>query len=263
MDLGLDGKVAVVLAASTGLGFASARALLREGAAVAISGRDAGSLARAHDELARSAPERVLSDSLDVTDGVALRAHLAEVRARFGRIDVLVTNAGGPPAGSAAEVEDDALERAFELTLKSAVRAVREVLPGMRAAGWGRVIALTSLSVRQPIAHLALSNSMRAGLTGWLKTLADEVAGQGVTVNSVCTGLFDTDRLQALFDGRAARSGRTPDEERAAAVAGIPAGRLGSPEEFGDLVAFLASERSGYLTGLALPIDGGLLRAVF
>ena len=158
MDLGLTDKVAVVLASSSGLGLASARALLREGARVAISGRDAERLAKARDELARAAPERVLADQLDVTDGAVLRAHLDGVRRQWGAVHVLVTNAGGPPPGPASAVEEPDLDAAYALTLKSAVLAIRTVLPGMRTQSWGRIVALTSLSVRQPVGGLALSN---------------------------------------------------------------------------------------------------------
>lgn len=262
MDLELKDKVAVVLASSSGLGLAAARALLREGARVAISGRDPDRLAAARDALAREGPERVLADQLDVTDGPALRAHLEGVREQWGSVHVLVTNAGGPPPGPASAVELDALDAAYALTLRSAVLAVRTVLPWMRAQRWGRVIAMTSIAVRQPIPGLALSNALRAGLTGWLDTLAGEVAEDGVLVNSVCSGLFDTARLAELFEARARLSGRSADEERRAAAAEIPLRRPGRVEEFGDLIAFLASARASYLNGVALALDGGLARGL-
>jgi 3-oxoacyl-[acyl-carrier protein] reductase len=188
--------------------------------------------------------------------------HLEGVRSTWGTVHALVTNAGGPPPGAAAEVTLEALDRAYALTLRSAVQAVLTVLPWMRGQGWGRVVAMTSLSVRQPIDGLALSNALRAGLTGWLKTLANEVGRDGVLVNSVCTGLFGTERLESLFRARSERSGRSFEEEQAAAEAQIPLGRIGRLEEFGDLVAFLCSERASYLHGVALPIDGGMARAL-
>ncbi len=264
MDLGLSDKVAVVLASSDGLGLAVARALLAEGARVAISGRDEGRLRQALEALAReqgSAP-LVTGERLDVTDRAALERHLGGVRERWGGVDVLVTNAGGPPAASALEVEDQGLRRAFELTLLYAVHAVQVVLPWMRAKKWGRIIGLTSLSVRQPIPTLAYSNMMRTGLTAYLKSLAGEVGREGVLVNSVCTGLFATQRLEELFEARSRRSGRSLEEERRLATADIPLGRLGEPREFGDLVAFLASERCSFLSGVALTYDGGASRAL-
>lgn len=262
MDLGLKHKVAVVLASTDGLGLAAAKALADEGARVAISGRDAWRLDRARTSLQEHAGGEVLAECLDVTDGPALEAHLGAVRERWGTVHVLVTNAGGPRPGSAAEVTDEDLEAAFELTLKSAVRAVRTVLPWMRAQGWGRIVAMTSSSVRQPIAGLALSNTLRAGLTGWLKTLSSEVASEGVLVNSICTGMFDTARLNELIELRARDHGRSVELERAALAAEIPVGRIGRLEEFGATVAFLASERASFLNGIALPLDGGASRAL-
>ena len=262
MDLGLRERGAAVLASTDGLGLAAAKALLAEGARVAISGRDPERLARALAELEREHGERVLGARLDVTDGPALARHLDEARERFGALHVLVTNAGGPRAGNAAQLADEALDSAFELTLKSAVRAVRQVLPWMRAQGYGRIVAMTSSSVRQPIAGLALSNTLRAGLTAWLKTLSREVAADGVLVNSICTGMFETERLGELIRLRADASGRSQSDERAALVAEIPVGRLGRPGEFGDLVAFLCSERASFLSGIALPCDGGASRSL-
>lgn len=262
MDLGLDDKVAVVLASSDGLGFAAARALSAEGARVAISGRDVARLEQAAARLREVGGENVHAESLDVTDRDALRSHLEGVCDRWGTVHVLVTNAGGPRPGTAEGVSDEDLDAALDLSLKSAVRAVRTVLPWMRGQGWGRIVALTSSSVRQPIAGLALSNTLRAGLTGWLKTLSQEVAGDGVLVNSVCTGMFDTERLRELIDLRAAKSGRSHDEERAAMAAGIPVGRIGRLEEFGAMVAFMCSEPASFLNGVALPYDGGASRGL-
>jgi 3-oxoacyl-[acyl-carrier protein] reductase len=265
MDLGLSDKVAIVLASSDGLGCAAAEALAREGARVAISGRDRARLEAARARIAASAgaTDRVHARPLDVLDSAALVAYLADVRALWGSVDVLVTNAGGPRPGTAAEVGDEDLERAFDLTLRSALVAIRTVVPWMRERRWGRIIALTSISVRQPIPGLALSNTMRAGLTGWLKTLSLEVAGEGVLVNSVCSGLFDTERLRELFEVRAQRSGRNPQEERRLAELEIPLGRIGRPDELGAVVAFLASERASFLNGVALACDGGGTRGLY
>lgn len=260
MDLGLKDKVAVVLASTGGLGYAVAEALLAEGARVAISGRDPEKLKRALGSLGAAAGSRVSGETLDVTDSEALVRHLEDTRKRWESVDVLVTNAGGPPTGLAAELKLEDMALGYELTLKSAVVAVSTVLPWMRAKKWGRIIGMTSSSVRQPIANLTLSNTMRAGLTGYFKTLSTEVAKDGVLVNTICTGMFLTDRLTELFEIRAARSGRSVEEEQRAAEREIPVGRLGQVAEFGAMVAFMASEKASFLNGVALPFDGGASR---
>jgi 3-oxoacyl-[acyl-carrier protein] reductase len=262
MDLGLEGKVAVVLASTSGLGLASAEALAAEGAHVAISGRDAKRLREAEARLRERHGERVLASTLDVTDRDALARHLMAVRERWGTVHALVTNAGGPRPGTAAGMSEADLDRAFELTFKSALRAIETVLPWMRAQRFGRIVAMTSVSVRQPIAGLALSNAIRAGLTGYLKTLSQEVAADGVLVNSICTGLFDTERLRELFEIRAQKAGRTVDDERRAAEREIPVGRIGRVQEFGAVVAFLCSERASFVNGVALALDGGATRGL-
>lgn len=262
MDLGLTDKACVVLASTRGLGFAAAEALLAEGARVALSGRDDARVAALRARLGGRYGDRARIDPLDVTDLGALSRYLESVRASFGSVDVLVVNSGGPPPVAAAELDAAALARGLDSTFGYATQAIHTVLPWMRARRFGRIVAMTSLAVRQPIAGLALSNALRAGLTGYLKTLAAEVAADGVLVNSICTGMFDTDRLRELFEKRAAKSGRTVDEERARTLAEIPLGRLGRPEEYGALVAFLASERAAYLTGVALAYDGGASRGL-
>lgn len=256
MDLGLKDRSAVVLASTSGIGLACARALLAEGARVAVSGRDGTRLEAALATLGGAGP-RLFGAAVDVTDGDALRAHLDEAVRRHGPIEILVANAGGPPAATAADVREEDLRRASELTFVSAVRAVQHVLPAMRRTRWGRIVGLTSSSVRVPIPGLVTSNALRAGLTGYLKTLAGEVAREGVLVNTVCTGAFGTDRLEELFEVMARKNGTTPGAERAAYVARIPMGRVGQPRELGDLVAFLCSERCSFLTGVALAYDGG------
>jgi 3-oxoacyl-[acyl-carrier protein] reductase len=262
VDLGLESKTAVVLASTGGLGYAAAEALIAEGAKVAISGRDPGRLERSLAQLKTQGDGRVIGQQLDVTDTTALQRHLQWVKDRWGTVHILVTNAGGPPTGLAAEVQMDDLDSSYILTLKSALAAIATVLPWMRAQQWGRIIAMTSSSVRQPIERLTLSNTMRAGLTGYLKTLSREVARDGILVNSICTGMFLTDRLTELFEIRARTNGTSVDEERRRAESEIPAGRLGEPREYGALVAFMASERASFLNGVALPYDGGALRAL-
>jgi len=264
MDLGLSDKAAIVLASSSGLGLAVARSLCAEGARVALSGRDPGRLARALEALRAPAGrgDRVWGEALDVTDEAALRAHCAAVVQRWGPVQILVTNAGGPPPGTALDVDDAGLDASLDLTLRSAVHAVQAVLPGMRERRWGRIVGLTSVSVRQPIPTLAYSNVMRAGLTAYFKSLANEVAADGVLVNTVCTGMFATERLDELFAANAARKGISAEDEAALATAAIPQARLGEPSEFGDFVAFLCSERCSYLNGAALAFDGGLNKAL-
>lgn len=257
MDLGLHDRVAVVLAGSAGLGKAVASSLAAEGACVAICGREEQRLEEARRELEQGIKGEILAQVVDVTNSDQLVQFLTDVHKRRGRLDILVTNAGGPPTGRASEVALENLEKAYQLTLKSAVVAIRTVLPWMRAQKWGRIIALTSSSVRQPIDHLVTSNTMRAGLTGYLKTLSREVAADGVLVNSICSGMFMTDRLRELIDLRAHESGRTPDEELSRMVADIPVGRVGDPSELGALAAFLASEKASFVNGLAMLCDGG------
>ena len=257
MDLGLTDRTAVVLGSTSGLGLAVAHALLEEGACVAISGRDPGRLSAATKTLSAHAA-RLLAEPLDITDGDALREHLDRAAERFGPVEILVTNCGGPPPGGPTDVTDEGLDVALDLVLRSAVRAVQHVLPGMRDSGWGRIVGMTSISVRQPIATLTYSNVMRSGLTAWFKTLAGEVASDGVLVNTVCTGLFRTQRLEELFELNAAKNGTSIAAEEARQTASIPAGRLGETEEFGSLVAFLCSERCSYMNGVALTVDGGL-----
>lgn len=257
MDLGIDDKTAVVLASTGGLGRAVAESLLAEGATVAICGRDPERLERARAELAAAHPERVLGASLDVTDRAALTAHLDAVAEQTGAIDILVTNAGGPPPCAALDVTHEGLDQAWDLTLQSAVHAVQAVLPGMRERGFGRILAMTSLTVRHPSPSLAYSNIVRAGLTAYFKTLADDVGADGVLVNTVCTGMFGTERLDELFEARALAAGTTIEAQRDAAVASIPVGRVGSLGEFGDLCAFLVSARNTFVHGANVPIDGG------
>ena len=261
MDLGLTGRTAVVLGSSAGLGLEVARALLEEGAHVAISGRSPERLAAAVHELSPHA-DRLLAAPLDIIDGDALCAHLDAAAERFGPVEILVTNGGGPQPGGPTEVTDDGLDASFDLVLRPAIRAVQHVLPSMQTAGWGRIVGLTSIAVRQPIPTLTYSNVMRSGLTAWFKTLAGEAARDGVLVNTVCTGLFRTERLEALFAANAKRNGTTIADEEARQIANIPARRLGDPREFASLVAFLCSERCSYLSGVALPVDGGLDRAL-
>jgi 3-oxoacyl-[acyl-carrier protein] reductase len=247
MDLGIAGRRAAVAGASSGLGFATAAALAAEGVAVAICGRDATRVEHAVAELG----PRAAGFALDVGSLDGGRAFVERASDALGGVDILVANAGGPPAGTFATTDDAAYEAALGLNLLSTVGMCRAAVPAMQARGWGRVVAITSISVRQPIGTLILSNTARAGVTGFLKTLALEVAGDGVTVNSVQPGMHATARLRALHGG-----------DVAGAAADVPAGVLGRPEDLGAAVAFLCSDHARFITGAAIPIDGGAHRGL-
>jgi 3-oxoacyl-[acyl-carrier protein] reductase len=242
MDLGIRGRTAAVAAASAGLGLASAVALASAGVQVAICGRDRD---RVDDAVARIGHDTVGMPA-DVSRPEGATGFVDQAAEALGGVDILVTNAGGPPPGTFASTDLDAYHAALDLNLVSVVAMCRAAVPAMQARRWGRVVAITSVSVRQPIPALILSNTARAGATGFLKTLALEVAGDGVTVNSVQPGLHATDRLRSLHGG---------DIDQAAA--GVPAGTVGDPADFGAVVAFLCSEPARYITGTALPVDGG------
>ena len=237
MDLGINGRRAAVAAASRGLGFATAKALAAEGVQVAICGRDPEALEQAAQQIG-AIP--IVAD-VGTADGAGGFVHTA--REALGGIDILVANGGGPPPGRFADVSDpQEYARAFELSCLATIAMCAEAVPSMQAQQWGRVVAITSIAVRQPIPHLILSNTARAGLTGFLKTLAGEIAPDGVTVNSLQPGSHDTERLRALgFDD----------------TSGIPAGHLGHADDFGAIAAFVCSEHAKFLTGAAIPSTGG------
>ena len=248
MDLGLTDRVAVVLAASKGLGRATAEALAAEGADVAIGSRDGRSLETAAAEIRARSGRRVLACSVDVTDADQARAFVDAVVREFGRIDILVNNAGGPPFGKFDDFDDAAWGRAFELSLLSTVRMTRLALPHIARDGGGRVINIISMSVKSVLPGSILSTALRSGVVGMAKMLADELGPDGITVNNVAPGLIMTDRLRETGVGdRAAQSSLQ---------------RAGRPEEFGAVVAFLASARAAYVTGTTIPVDGGLIRAI-
>ena len=242
MDLGITGRRAAVAAASTGLGFASAQALADEGVTVAICGRDRARI----DDAAARIGNGCIGLVYDVSDAAGGAAFVASATEALGGVDILVTNAGGPPPGGFADVAVEQYDDALRLNLMSVVAMCTAAIPSMRAQRWGRVVAITSLAVRQPMAQLILSNTARAGATGFLKTVARDVAGDGVTVNSVQPGLHRTDRLIRLYgddvDGKAL---------------GVPAGEIGRPEDFGATVAYLCSDHARFITGVQLHLDGG------
>ena len=250
MDLGINGRVALVMGASKGIGRGIAESLAREGARVAIASRSRERLDATVEELGGAVTGYVA----DAGDLDRLPELVREVEADLGPIDILVANTGGPPQGRALENSVEEWEEAYRSLVLGVRVLIEATLPGMRERGWGRIVNVGSNSTAEPIPTLAISNSVRLATIGFLKTLSREMAGDGITVNTVVTGKFATDRL-------AANEGSMENAERSARES-VPAGRLGLPEEFGDLVAFLASDRAAYLTGTAIPIDGGLLKSV-
>jgi 3-oxoacyl-[acyl-carrier protein] reductase len=263
MDFGLQEKVALVMAASKGLGRASAAALAAEGARVTIGARSAQALEQTAQEIQQATGSRVLAVPTDVTRAGDLEAIVAATVREFGRIDILVNNAGGPPAGTFESFGDAQWQAAFELNLLSSVRLVRLVLPHMRKTGSGRIITIVSTSVKQPIDGLLLSNSIRSGVVGLAKTLSVELAPDNITVNNVCPGRILTDRLRHLYhiDERV-QQGMNEAALLKEMAQGVPMGRLGAPEELAAFVAFLASQQASYITGTTTQIDGGLVRSL-
>ena len=262
MDLGLEGKVALVAAASRGLGRAIAEELASEGASLVICARDEARLHETRDAIARDtgAEVRAVAADLATADGVARVAD--EALAAFGRVDVLVTNTGGPPSGPFEEHDWARWQGAVDLLLRSSIELTRRVLPGMKERRWGRILAVTSIAAKQPVASLVLSNSVRAAVTGAMRTLATEMAPHGITVNTILPGYTRTERVEELDAANAAREGLPVDAVRQRTIAQIPMGRLGEPREFAALAAFLASERASYITGQAVAVDGGWIRSL-
>ena len=246
MDLDIAGRNALVTGASSGLGLSTARALAAAGVRVVIASRSSEKLHKALGTL----PSSASAIAADVSDTEEVRRLVDETLDRLGSIDILIANAGGPPPGNFASTPLDSYETALRLNLVSTVAMCQAVVPRMQSNGWGRVVAITSSSVREPIDRLILSNTARAGVTGFLKTLAREVAKDGVTVNSLQPGLHATERLASLY-GDLDEVART-----------IPAGRVGDPDDFGHVAAFLCSEHAKFITGAAIPLDGGALHGL-
>ena len=252
MDLGLEGKVALVTGATSGLGLASGRALAAEGVSVAICGRRTD-LAKAEAEALPSA----IGIGADITDPAAPQRIVDATVEAFGPIDILVGSTGGPTPGTALDTPADAYDAALALLVKPMVRLSHLVVGPMRSGGWGRIVFVTSTVVREPVPMLVLSDSVRMAVHGFAKTLSKQVAADGVTVNCVMPGRIATDRVASLDDAAAAASGRSVEDIQAAARRSIPAGRYGDPAEFGATVAYLCSEQAAYITGASLPVDGG------
>lgn len=262
MDLGLKDKRALVLAASGGLGRATATELAREGARVALCSRDAGRAEQAAREIATETGAEVHGFACDVADAASLATLFEEATGALGGLDVLVTNAGGPPFGNFEATDEEAWDRAYRLTLQSVVRAVRHAVPRFREAGGGAILALASSSVVQPIPNLLMSNVFRPAVRALCKHLSEELATDGIRVNVLSPGRVHTERTEQLDANRAERSGRTVEAVRADTIARIPLGRLGRPEEFGRVGAFLVSDAASYLNGIHVLADGGMVRAL-
>jgi 3-oxoacyl-[acyl-carrier protein] reductase len=262
MDLGLRDKGALVAASSRGLGKAIAYELSQEGARVAICARGQEGLEATADEIHQATGADVFPVVADVSRSDDCQRLVESAQEHFGAVDILVTNAGGPPAGYLLDLQEQDWHAAVELTLMSAVRLIGLVLPSMRERRWGRIINMTSISVKQPIEDLILSNSIRAAVVGMAKTIATQFAAEGVTVNSICPTYTLTERVRNLARARAEREGISYDEVLDAYRNQVPARRLGQPEEIAALVAFLASERAAFITGTTIQVDGGAYRGL-
>jgi 3-oxoacyl-[acyl-carrier protein] reductase len=262
MDLGLRGRVAIVAAASKGLGRAVAEELAQEGARVAICSRESKNIERTASEIHEATKQPVFWRAVDVKQEEAVAAFVADVERELGRVDICVTNSGGPPSNSFADTKPQDWRAAVDQLLMSTVFFARETLPRMKRNKWGRFITITSSAVKQPVDGLLLSNSVRAAVTGLARTLANECAAHGITVNNVCPGYTHTARLDNLAKSISARSNVQPEEVFAGWAHEIPAGRIGSPKEFAAVVAFLASERASYVNGTSIAVDGGLVRSL-
>lgn len=262
MDLGLEGRVALVCGSSQGLGRAVAEALAGEGARVVINSRSAGKLATVRDEIANATGAEVEAVAANLTDPEGVAELIEGATEAFGQVDILVTNTGGPPSGPfeshTPEVWREAIARNFE----SVVNLVRDSLPGMKERQWGRILNVTSISVKQPVAGLILSNSIRAGVTGFARTIANEAAPFNVTVNNILPGYTRTDRLVDLAEAIASREGGSTEDAYATWESEIPMGRVGEPHEFAALAAFLCSERASYITGQSIAVDGGWIKGL-
>ena len=263
MDLGLKGRAAMVAGASRGLGLAVARALAKEGASVSISSRDAGAIERAASAIRGHGTGDVLAVAADVRDAGALAHWKEETVRRFGRLDLLYTNSGGPPAGKFADADDAAWQAGFELLVLSVVRMARLAIPEMKKAGGGAMLFGTSSSVKEPIPNLALSTVLRASVSALAKTLSQELAADRIRVNQLVPGRLDTDRVRELDAINAKKANLPPDEQKKRASAAIPLGRYGDPDEFGRAAAFLLSDAASYVTGATLAVDGGAIKSIY
>ncbi len=263
MDLGIKNKVALVAASSRGLGKAIAFKLSREGAKVAICSRNKERLFKTRDEIAAETGGIVRAFVADVTDKKQVSKMVDQIVKELGTIDILISNAGGPPSGMADDFSLDDYQAAVELNLLSTVNLCYEVIPFMKKKKWGRIVNLTSVAAKQPIDSLILSNTARAGVLGFSKSFSNQVASHGITVNSICPGYTKTERVEELAKSFKESGKGTVEDFYKNIQKNIPAGRLGTPEEIAQAVAFLASEGAGYITGVALQVDGGYIKSLF
>ena len=262
MDLGLHGRVALLAASSKGLGRAVAEELAAEGVALVLCARGEVALRVTADAIAKGFDVPVLAVPADVGQSGEAERVVREGITKFGRIDILLTNSGGPPAGPFESLTKEAWDNATALVLTSAVAFCQAVVPGMKQRGWGRVLNVCSIAAKQPVDNLMLSNSIRAAVIGFARTLATEVAPFGITVNNLLPGFTRTERMVELSEVTAKKEGITPDQALGRYAATVPMGRMGEPREFGALAAFLASERASYITGQSIAVDGGWIRAL-
>lgn len=260
MDLGLKDKRALVLGASKGIGRGIAEELAAEGARVIVASRDGEACRTVASEIATEHGVEVLGTSCDMSDLEAVDRVAAFAEETFGGVDVLVNNTGGPPFGKVSEVDSETWRQYFESMFVSVTRLTGNVLPGMRARGWGRVLLVTSTGVIEPIPHLGISNALRIALTNWAKTISLELAPDGVTINALMPGRIATDRIAQFYEASAAQQGGDIETVKAKVAASIPMGRVGRVDEFAALAAFLASERASYITGTTTAIDGGVTK---
>ena len=262
MDLGIKGRVALVAAASKGLGRAIAHELANEGALVAICARGIDALEATRNEIADATGATVIAIPGDVSKREDVAGIVRVAAERLGPVDILVTNAGGPPSGKFETLAAEQWQAAVDLTLMSVINLTSAVIPSMKARRWGRVINVTSIAVKQPVDGLMLSNSLRSAVTGFARTLANEVATFGITVNNILPGYTRTERVEQLSEATAKREGISRQEALSVWESQIPMQRLGEPSEFAALAAFLASERASYITGTSIPVDGGWIKAL-
>lgn len=262
MELGLEGRVALVCGGSSGLGRAIAGGLAAEGARIALNARGVERLEASAAELSALHRTDVISFPADVSAPDQVAAMVTRIVERFGRLDILLCNAGGPAPAPFMEAAPESWQRAIDLNLLSTMHLCHAAIPHMKSGGWGRILAIASLAAKQPLPGLILSTTARAGVLGFIKALSDELAPDGVTANALCPGLFATDRIEYLAKERAARAGTTADAVLRDQAASVPLRRMGRPDEFAAAAVFLASEPAGYITGVALSVDGGMHRSI-